>query len=73
MIYLKNERAWTRWARKNDRYQQTKFTPPTEYPCFAYAVVESYGYEEDQAQYLYRKDVERMATRFAAEPEREVS
>jgi hypothetical protein len=33
---------------------------PREYPCYAYAVVQSFGYEEEQPKYLYPNDIEKM-------------
>lgn len=33
---------------------------PEEFPCFVYLVVQSFGYEEERAVYLYKKDIEAM-------------
>lgn len=62
MKLLKNERAWKRWAKEfNSGQSQAPCAPPIEYPCFAYAVVCSFGYEEEQEMYLYPQDVARMS------------
>lgn len=63
MKFLINERIWKRWARKIEQGQpQAPIDKPTSYPCFGYLVVQSYGYEEEQARYLYPDDVTKMAT-----------
>ena len=63
MTFLKNKRAWKRWAKANENFS-APFDEPTEYPCFGYTTVLSYGYEEDQAKYLYADDVAQMAKTF---------
>lgn len=65
MNLLKNEESWRRWARRRDRWQGTKFEPPTSFPVFAYTVVLSYNYEEDQAAYLYPAEIKAMAAKMA--------
>lgn len=62
MILLGSERAYRRWARDaydtyNDRWQAES---PKEYPCYAYTVVQSFGYEETAPRYLYASDIAKM-------------
>jgi len=58
---LKNERAYRRWAREWDTYNDRwNVAVPRSYPCYGYTVVRSYGYEEEAPEYLYPRDVRRM-------------
>lgn len=64
MKLLKNERAYRAWSTGKDGWDTYKdrfrTEAPTEYPCYAYLVVQSFGYEEVAPQYLYSSDVEMM-------------
>lgn len=59
MTFIKNRRAWLKWKRE-DLGGQEGVIEPKEYPCFAYATVRSFGYEEYAENYLYPADVEKM-------------
>lgn len=66
MKYLKSQRAFQRWSVGINRGQpQAPIATPVEYPCFGYLTVLSYGYEEDQAEYLYDSDIRSMAERMS--------
>lgn len=65
MKFLKNKAEWRKWATEHDlRVRAGGGEPPdpqsAKYPCFGYAIVKSWGYQEEQPAYLYREDVERM-------------
>lgn len=61
MTFLKNKRAGKKWITTvNSGQPQQPIAEPAEYPCFAYLVVGSFGYEEESACYLYVEDVEKM-------------
>lgn len=66
MTFIKNRRAWLRWKRKT-MGNQDGVTEPSQYPCFAYTSVGSFGYEEYLENYLYAKDVWRMGRQMSAE------
>lgn len=59
MTLLKNKRAWKRWAKEHQSPGQN-FPEPTQYPCWAYLTVFSFGYEEEQENYLSRENIEVM-------------
>lgn len=61
MKYLKNKTTWKRWASNINRGQpQAPIQPPEKYPCYAYLSVLSFGYEEEQSNYLYLTEVQEM-------------
>jgi hypothetical protein len=73
VVFLRNERAWKRWIQtvggatyrdynKSETRPPLVITaePPSEYPCWAYAAPQSYAYEEDRTEYLYRSDLVQM-------------
>lgn len=63
MKLLKNKRAWQRFLRNDVSYYPSQIKDakePDEYPCYAYAVVQSYAYEEQAPVYLYLGDIEKM-------------
>lgn len=62
MTFLKNQRAYQRWSANINRAQSTAIEAPASFPCFAYLVVASFGYEEEGAKYLYPFDVVKMLT-----------
>lgn len=65
MKFLKNARSFKRWAAKiNQGQPQAPLHPPEHFPCWAYLSVLSYGYEEDQANYLYLPEVQHMLKEF---------
>jgi hypothetical protein len=70
VVFLPSERAWKRWIKTVDGatykdYNKSETRPsliisvaaPTEYPCWAYARMQSYGDEEEAPEYLYREDL----------------
>jgi hypothetical protein len=67
MKLIKSRAGWRRFLsddcgmsgpwQKNNRDGERE---PVEYPCYAYAVVRSFNYEELAPMIVYRKDVERM-------------
>ena len=65
MKLLKTRVGWRRWmlAHVAGTYASTldQYEEPKEYPCYAYAVVQSFGYEEEQPRYLYRADLPKLA------------
>lgn len=48
------------WDTKRKKPLKILIPEPVEYPCFAYAVCASFGYEEEAPEYLYEADVLRM-------------
>jgi len=56
MILLKNTKDFDAWQKDN----LTSHDEPTEFPCYAYSTVSSWQYEIEEANYLYRRDVEKM-------------
>ncbi|HKO43363.1 MAG TPA: hypothetical protein VJU84_08735 [Pyrinomonadaceae bacterium] len=61
MRLLKSRLAWKRWVRAEGMAEQdSQPDEPSQYPCFAYAIVLSYGYEEQQPVYIYRSELNRM-------------
>lgn len=58
VVLLRNERAWKRRTKVNGEPRVDP--PPSDYPCWAYRRVVSYGYEEDAPEYLYRSDLSSM-------------
>ena len=62
MKLLTNISAWRQWIRDEEgRFADKMHPQPTQYPCFAYMVLESWGQETQSAVYLYRHQVEEMA------------
>lgn len=59
MKLLKNRRAWLKWKRE-EIGSQDDVQEPTSFPCYAYATVRSYGYEEQNEHYLYPADITEM-------------
>lgn len=61
---LKSARAYRSWATGKDGWDTYKdrwpVCAPTEYPCFGYTAVSSFGYEEESPLYLYAADLEIM-------------
>lgn len=61
MKLLKNKRAWLKWEKTvSNGGGAVHHEEPTEYPCFAYATVGSFAYEEESVNYLYQDDIQRM-------------
>jgi hypothetical protein len=70
MKLLRNEAQYRRWATvftQNaqgagwDTYRSRwRNEAPTQYPCYSYAVTQSFGDEEERPCYLYLSDVEEM-------------
>lgn len=64
MKLIKSRLAWRRWLLASVagvyRSDLDSYKEPTSYPCYAYAVVQSFGYEEEQPMYLYQVDVAKM-------------
>lgn len=76
--FLKNRRSFLRWietvasctTRDYSRWEGGRKPPlevtvpePEEYPCWAFSVVASFGYEEERPVYVYRRDLQRMLDR----------
>lgn len=59
MKYLKNKRSWSLWKTK-EYLSDDEAELPEKFPCFAYLGVGSFAYEEYNAFYLYREDVDKM-------------
>jgi hypothetical protein len=68
MKYLKNHRAWRRWAAPIERGQGIGIDEPAKYPCFAYEVVASWGMEWTKAVYIYAEQVRAMALQIGVMP-----
>lgn len=66
MTLFKNKLSWKRWANRVNRGQpQSPIDAPIEFPCFGYLITQSFGYEEEQAVYLYNSDVIDMLKQIA--------
>jgi hypothetical protein len=61
VVFLSTERAWKRWV--NTVVGPSYVATPTQYPCWAYARVQDYGYEDGDQEYLYREDLIKMLTK----------
>ncbi len=62
MKLLSSLSAWRQWVKDEEGRFADKFHPqPTEYPCYAYMVLESWGQETQTAVYLYQHQIEEMA------------
>jgi hypothetical protein len=59
MTFLKNRRAWSKWKKETFACQEG-IKEPLEYPCYGYATLLSFGYEELQENYLHYNDLYRM-------------
>jgi hypothetical protein len=60
MIFLKNKREWKTWL-KAENIENADM--PKVFPCFGYAVVGSFSYEEYAAAYLYPDDLAEMVSK----------
>lgn len=65
MELLKTKRDWQKWCKAHDLLTKSDIAnmitaSPTEYPCFAYAIVKSWNDQDEHAVYLYPADIERM-------------
>jgi hypothetical protein len=63
MKLLKNRAAWRRFLRNDcgmSKADADGEREPLDYPCYGYAVVRSYAYEEQMPMYLYERDLETM-------------
>jgi hypothetical protein len=65
MRFLKNREDWAKWVNEDFLL----IDEPTEYPCFAHACITECRKESEEddaiaAQYLYKKDIEKMLTQF---------
>lgn len=58
MKYLKSHLAWPRWC--SSVFGRQEVDEPKEYPCYVYTVVASWGMQEEQPVYVYRRDLEKM-------------
>ncbi|WP_181297003.1 hypothetical protein [Pseudomonas sp. Q2-TVG4-2] len=65
MQLLRNRADWCEWAERlagvSIRHAYNVPAEPAAYPCFAYAVIESFAYEVEAASYLLPVDLCRMA------------
>lgn len=68
MQLLKSRRGWLRFMREDvgvHGSQLTGYAEPASYPCYGYAVVQSYAYEEQRPLYLYPDDLIKMQRELA--------
>lgn len=56
MKLIKNKRAWTK---EKKRFADGS-GEPDRYPCYLYAVVQSWNYEEEAPEFIYTEDAEKM-------------
>jgi len=56
---LKNESDFLKWKSDNI-FDGDTANPPERYPCLARTYVSSWNCQEVSAEYLYRKDVEKL-------------
>lgn len=62
MKLLTNLATWRQWIKDEDgRFADRSHPQPTQYPCFAYMQLESWGQETQTAVYLYQHQVDEMA------------
>ena len=62
MKMLANLATWRQWIKDEDgRFADRSHPQPTQYPCFAYMQLESWGQETQTAVYLYQHQVDEMA------------
>lgn len=66
MKLLTNKRQFKKWVKDNGaEYQQPGFYEPVTYPCFAYAICQSFGYEELVEVYIYPDQLMEMVEEMA--------
>lgn len=62
MKLLTNVSAWRQWIKDEEgRFADKVHPQPTQYPCFAYMQLESWGQETQTAVYLYQHQVDEMS------------
>ncbi len=62
MKLLTNLATWRQWIKDEDgRFADRSHPQPTQYPCFAYMQLESWGQETQTVVYLYQHQVDEMA------------
>ena len=62
MKLLTNLATWRQWIKDEDgRFADRSHPQPTQYPCFAYMQLESWGQETQTAMYLYQHQVDEMS------------
>jgi hypothetical protein len=62
MKLLTNTNAWRQWVKDEEgRFADKVHPPPTEYPCYAHMVLESWGQETLTPVYLYQKQIDEMS------------
>ena len=62
MKLLTNLATWRQWIKEEDgRFADRSHPQPTQYPCFAYMQLESWGQETQTVVYLYQHQVDEMA------------
>ena len=62
MKLLTSSSVWRQWVKAEEGRFADKFHPqPTEYPCFAYMQLESWGQETLTAIYVYQKQIDEMS------------
>lgn len=67
MIFLKNKTAYRKWEKEcNSGQPQAPIDAPNCFPCFAYLITASFGYEEERSMYLYHEDVQEMLNQLTA-------
>jgi hypothetical protein len=60
MKFLKDRRAFRRWAARIERGQSVALVEPERYPCIGYQVVADWGMEWTDARYLYISDIRHL-------------
>lgn len=62
MKLLTSTSSWRQWVKEEEgRFADAVHPKPTEYPCFGYMVLESWGQETLKPVYLYQKQVDEMS------------
>ena len=62
MKLLTNLATWRQWIKDEDgRFADRSHPQPTQYPCFAYMQLESWGQETQTVVYLYQHQVDEMS------------
>jgi hypothetical protein len=62
MKLLTNTSAWRQWVKEEEgRFADAVHPQPTQYPCFGYMVLESWGQETLRPMYLYQQQIDEMS------------
>lgn len=62
MKLLTSLSAWRQWVKDEEgAFADKTHLAPTQFPCYAYLVLESWVEETQKAMYLYQHDLENMS------------